>query len=1668
MVVQENLTPVEGNRAPKHEKKHRLKQRFEVVKKLGQGTYGKVQLAINKETEQEVAIKTIKKSKIESEQDLIRIRREIQIMSSIQHPHIIHIYEVFENKEKIVLVMQYASGGELYDYLSQKKILNDVEARRIFRQIAAAVYYCHKNKICHRDLKLENVLLDEKGNAKIADFGLSNVYDEKHLLDTFCGSPLYASPEIVKGVPYYGPEVDCWSMGVILYTLVYGAMPFDGSNFKRLVKQISEGDYYEPTTKAEASSLIRRLLHVNPGKRATIIDICSDSWVNEGYEHSLLQVSEDLANLTPVRIDLLLALAPASPTIEESNMQNPLAAPNQKSKLPDAENRDDDADTITDSFTFTDGKGDNEQNASIPNLPNLDEDEEFLPANLAAELDEQCTKRQAERSFDGSLMKISSIAHKNKKSKKSSSTNLNQTQEKELETSNQQFQNSPEVSRDQNNNDNIIETVNESPETNENVKEDTNKTKNPKSEEGNTDLVTKQNKTKEVDDKKDKNNKNLSKENEKDKESVKSKQNIESNKTDEEKVATHDGRRPGKIVIPKFLESSETSPTKAGRKSSLTEIQSEQKIKKENKLSENEKETKTVEKPENNQDSQISENINSAEKNSANEDNSEKSEAKKVAAKGILKKNIAKARLLEKRLSQQSSVESNGPSSPPADQSNISPTSSVDSPDVTKGPSFFKIPQPYTKTAKEKPIQSKAEIVFSNQENSSKDKISPHSEKSIVHFSPNHEETESIWGTPLSPPIKIDKNNQVLVKNSNWNNISSDMCEVNNWKQIEDDNFACVKQGPTPITRSYKKFTFTKEGTCITETGKIYTKPGADGSWTKVEKKTKITTLPGNDEFQKFEHVQVRDEASLSRSDSQSSSESNDIFDDIFDSWTGDSMMCNFMKIKDNMKKFSKKPLFWRERHHQEPFRQFNKAERKQSKESNKQNEKRYSQSSERETSDTDDDFDIQFDDMHPVVYGSQGLWQLMMSVNKDLPHHLRNFRDPSQLPGFSRSVSRNRGTALFQKQNQFGSRGSTGYSTRSLSRERSQSPRETVLRFVLESPKRQQSVNISEPDSPQSQELWNSKGYASNTHERRSRKDSGVESCISTESEGVRRLYSRDETGYASFDDGFGPKTFRQYVKSKNPTERHDSFEEQYPQSPFDNMADSRRHRVEQWLHMTDVNDFDSPFEEFVRLHDLSAQSENPTSSIYGTMRPRDYMRYNRSMSDKLTDVDNPFNEQLYETQHSQSNQSLEKQSNKSYRSEISVDSSGKVHSSTVKTVTDTNYPERMPMHSQSGNSFNLKYDSDGNSGRPHVTSPQQNFSKYTRSYSGNLQFAGPQEATVNSRGTNRPILSMTVSFNRGNPDGSVIVQSNTRQPGNTGGVWQQQEFSTAPGRVTIRREFSDPTSESPNVTTVPIQRYYTTQESNVENFGQSRGKYFNTEISNSACSGWRMANTNNSTKQFSYMAENNINNYVACLKEQTLTELKEENASDLKSDGTLTPDSLETFSVTDENELKTVNNQHESFGIWQLVDTNSLNKEKSIEVDHKNHFISKKNEISVVSHMKSHNAYESSIKTLHNKDSSQSTLIEKSSKINSDIKLGKCVRDDVNSLIWDNNATIDSDSCKYSVNSELESYQKSHAKSFQPFPNNDSINISLLEPLKWATFDQNMFLITSKLKHS
>ncbi|XP_062861056.1 NUAK family SNF1-like kinase 1 [Trichomycterus rosablanca] len=284
----------------KHQHKHNLKHRYELLETLGRGTYGKVKKAVERHTGRVVAIKSIRKEKIKDEQDMVHIRREIEIMSSLRHPHIISIYEVFENKDKIVIVMEYASKGELYDYISERRKLNERETRHFFRQIVSAVHHCHKKGVVHRDLKLENVLLDDNYNIKIADFGLSNLYHKDKLLQTFCGSPLYASPEIVNGRPYRGPEVDSWALGVLLYTLVYGTMPFDGGDHKRLIRQISKGEYREPPQSSDARGLIRWMLMVNPDRRATVEDIANHWWVNWGWKTSVCDCQTQKENSSPM------------------------------------------------------------------------------------------------------------------------------------------------------------------------------------------------------------------------------------------------------------------------------------------------------------------------------------------------------------------------------------------------------------------------------------------------------------------------------------------------------------------------------------------------------------------------------------------------------------------------------------------------------------------------------------------------------------------------------------------------------------------------------------------------------------------------------------------------------------------------------------------------------------------------------------------------------------------------------------------------------------------------------------------------------------------------------------------------------------------------------------------------------------------------------------------------------------------------------------------------------------------------------------------------------------------------------------------------------------------------------------------------------------------------
>ncbi|CAF4546870.1 unnamed protein product [Rotaria sp. Silwood1] len=295
------------------QKRETLHSRFEFKQTLGKGTYGKVKLALDKRKNEQVAIKTIKKSRIENPHDLARIRREIDFMTSLNHPYIIKIKEVYESREKIILVMEYASGGELYDYLNRMKRIPESQARAIFRQIVSAVHFLHKNHIVHRDLKLENILIDHKGDIKLADFGLSNSWSPRQLLHTFCGSPLYASPEIVSGTPYRGPEVDCWSLGVLLYTLVFGTMPFQGGDYNRLVRNITTGNFIQPREQSGALDLIRQCLAVSPTKRFNIDNITTHEWINVGYNRSPIH------NNLPSTMQKNNTMLSSRPTISKTN-----------------------------------------------------------------------------------------------------------------------------------------------------------------------------------------------------------------------------------------------------------------------------------------------------------------------------------------------------------------------------------------------------------------------------------------------------------------------------------------------------------------------------------------------------------------------------------------------------------------------------------------------------------------------------------------------------------------------------------------------------------------------------------------------------------------------------------------------------------------------------------------------------------------------------------------------------------------------------------------------------------------------------------------------------------------------------------------------------------------------------------------------------------------------------------------------------------------------------------------------------------------------------------------------------------------------------------------------------------------------------------------------------
>ncbi|KAJ6114421.1 hypothetical protein N7486_000199 [Penicillium sp. IBT 16267x] len=266
---------------------------YQTVKILGEGSFGKVKLAIHQPSGRQVALKIISRRKLLSRDMVGRVEREIQYLQLLRHPHIIKLYTVIATKTDIVMVLEYAER-ELFDYLVRKGKCNDDEARKFFQQIICAVEYCHRHKIVHRDLKPENLLIDSQKNVKIADFGLSNIMTDGNFLKTSCGSPNYAAPEVISGKLYAGPEVDVWSCGVILYVLLVGRLPFDDDYIPALFKKIAAGNFHVPSyISPGAARLIRAMLQVHPVHRITIPEIRDDPWFSKNIPKYLDPPAEE-------------------------------------------------------------------------------------------------------------------------------------------------------------------------------------------------------------------------------------------------------------------------------------------------------------------------------------------------------------------------------------------------------------------------------------------------------------------------------------------------------------------------------------------------------------------------------------------------------------------------------------------------------------------------------------------------------------------------------------------------------------------------------------------------------------------------------------------------------------------------------------------------------------------------------------------------------------------------------------------------------------------------------------------------------------------------------------------------------------------------------------------------------------------------------------------------------------------------------------------------------------------------------------------------------------------------------------------------------------------------------------------------------------------------------
>lgn len=255
-------------------------ENYSIGASLGQGSYAVVKQAKHLVSAREYAIKTYEKSSLTDPELRQNVLREIRVMKKLQHKHIVRIKEAVETNKQVHIVMEHVGGDSLRSHLKKhaNRQLPEHAAKRLFLQLLGAVAHCHDNSVTHRDIKLENVMLDAAGNVKLIDFGFAIC--TAATLNVFCGTPNYMAPEIVAKREYLGACADVWALGVLLYATLVGKLPFKGSTDRETYKNILRGTFECPTSLSEgAKGLLRRLLSLDPSARPAASELLKDPWV---------------------------------------------------------------------------------------------------------------------------------------------------------------------------------------------------------------------------------------------------------------------------------------------------------------------------------------------------------------------------------------------------------------------------------------------------------------------------------------------------------------------------------------------------------------------------------------------------------------------------------------------------------------------------------------------------------------------------------------------------------------------------------------------------------------------------------------------------------------------------------------------------------------------------------------------------------------------------------------------------------------------------------------------------------------------------------------------------------------------------------------------------------------------------------------------------------------------------------------------------------------------------------------------------------------------------------------------------------------------------------------------------------------------------------------------